>query len=647
MPRPRHLFSAALLAAALTSTGLPAAVAATNPATGPASFPADFSAVGDATAPLARADADRIEWPKGAFRALCGARQGTRPDRRTLRLAGGTQVEAVAAKVSRDRQGTLLWSGHVVGHPDQPVVLAADDACGSGVPRVAGEVHLGRAEYTIDADRAGASTVRRLPSHREASLKDDIRRLGSPVGPAAPRPRPLPRAAITAPVIDLLIGYTPATVRNTTGGVAALDLKVKAAVEGTNTAYADSTVTARLNLAGTFTTKEWDGDDKDLEGMLSAVSDPMDALYSSDFGADARKAREDKGADLLHILSQFTPAPGTTYTAGIANTPSVPVPKPATGQSYSTDGQAFGAQQSDTFGTYHLAHEIGHNFGLNHDYHTDPIDPSEEGYQPGNYNPHYPDNHGFLPADRTWTDIMGYTMACADESECETKLWFSNPLQTYDGEPRGVPLGKPQPADCVRVMNLTGPVLADYRTPSTSTEPARYSLTGAASNPDGGAVTPAATGLFDKGDQVTVTATPKTGHKLDYWVIDGKIQSTRPTALTVTMDGNHLVTAKFIKSTATLTRLPATITNVSPATGSTKGGYPVTLTGAGLTGTTTVLVGTRTATGFSGLRADDVKVVDDSTVTFTMPAWQRAEPVQIATAAGRTLTASADFTYTS
>lgn len=177
MPRPWHLFGAALLAAALTSTALPAAVAAT--------VPADEGA----TASPGQAGADQIQWPQGSFRALCGARQGAQPDRRTLRLAGGTQVEAVAAKVSRDRQGTLLWAGHVVGRPDLPVILAADNACGSGVPRVAGEVHLGTAEYTIDADQPGVSTVRRLPSHRQASLKDDIRRIA---------PRSAPRTAAQA-----------------------------------------------------------------------------------------------------------------------------------------------------------------------------------------------------------------------------------------------------------------------------------------------------------------------------------------------------------------------------------------------------------------------------------------------------------------
>ncbi|OAR26772.1 hypothetical protein A8W25_00200 [Streptomyces sp. ERV7] len=645
MPRPRRLFHGALAAAAL-APALPAATAAAEGTEPPA------------------ARTSRVEWAEGAFRSVCGTRQGAAPDRRTFTFFDHARMEAVASHIARDRQGTVLWTGHLVGRPDRPVTFAVDGACGQGAPRVAGEVHLGSKRYVIDADQRGASTVRELSYARPASAHSDVVRVEPPQGPRparlpkppATRPTalqlsgPEPRAAITAPVIDLLIGYTPATVRNTKGGVEALDLKVKAAVAGTNAAYADSTVTARLNLLGTFTTKEWTGDDGDTEGITEALSDPDRVKYTGAFAVDARKHRDDKGADLLHVLTQFTPEPGTVYTAGTANTPSLPRIVPGAAAAVSSDGAAFGAQQSDTLGTYHLAHEIGHNFGLNHDYLTDPIDPAEADYQRGNLNPYYPDNHGFLPADRTWTDIMGYTMACADEAKCETKLWFSNPKQKYQDVPRGVPLGKDKPADCVRVMNLTGPVLANYRTPPAATPPVppatRYALAAAPDSPEGGSVTPAATGLFDKGDQVTLTAVPKSGYKLDYWAVDGAIQSTRAADFTVTMNSDHFVTAKFIRSTATPTRLPATITKVSPNSGPKAGGFTVTLTGAGFTGTSAVLVGSRTATGFSGRPASAVKVVDDSTLTFTAPAWPTAATVQIATAAGRTLTASADFTYT-
>ncbi|MEU4350266.1 reprolysin-like metallopeptidase [Streptomyces sp. NPDC023838] len=557
MPRPRRLLRGAL-AAAVLAPALPAATAAAEEPGAP-------------TPGAARTG--QVEWAEGSFRAVCETRQGAAPDRRTLRFFDDAPMEAVASHIARDRQGTLLWTGHLAGRPDRPVSLAIDRACGPGVPRVAGEVHLGSKRYVIDADRPGSSTVRELTFARTTPARDDVVRVEARQGPSSSRtarktrqarrvgqhgplgplgqvrqmkPEPEPRAAITAPVIDLLIGYTPQTVRNTQGGVEALDLKVKAAVAGTNAAYSDSTVTARLNLLGTFTTQEWTGDDSDTEGITSALSDPQSVRYSGAFATDARNRRDEKGADLLHVLTQFTPVLGSLYTAGTASAPSLPRIIPGADPSYSSDGAAFGAQQVDTLGTYHLAHEIGHNFGLSHDYHTDPVDPADKDYRRGNLNPYYPDNHGYLPADRTWTDIMGYTMACADEAKCETKLWFSNPRQTYDNVPRGVPLGRPNPADCVRVMNLTGPVLANYRTPASPTAPAaRYALTAAPDSPEHGTVTPAATGLFDKGDQVTVTATPKAGYTVASWAVDGTLQSSRANELTVTMDGNHYVTAKF------------------------------------------------------------------------------------------------------
>ncbi|MFD9483930.1 reprolysin-like metallopeptidase [Streptomyces sp. NPDC059991] len=555
MPRSRRPFRGVLAAAVLLT---PAATAA---AAGPS-----------APAPGA-ARTSSVEWAEGSFRAVCGTRRGAAPDRRTFRFFDDARMEAVASHIARDRQGTVLWTGHLAGRPDRPVSLAIDGACGQGAPRVAGEVHLGSKRYVIDADRPGTSTVRELRFTRTTSLYGDVVRVEAPQGPRAPRParqerHAQPRAAVTAPVIDLLIGYTPHTVRNTKGGVEALDLKVKAAVAGTNAAYSDSTVTARLNLLGTFTTKEWTGDDGDTGGMTTALSDPSSPRYSGAFAADARRQRDEQGADLLHVLTQFTPEPGALYTVGMANSPSLPRIVPGAAPSAGSDGAAFGAQQVDTLGTYHLAHEIGHNFGLNHDYNTDPVDPAEENYRRGNLNPYYPDNHGYLPADRSWTDIMGYTMACADENKCETKLWFSNPRQTYENRPRGVPLGQPDPADCVRVMNLTGPVLANYRTPSATTAPAvRYALAAAPDSPEHGTVTPAATGLFDKGDQVTLTAAPRAGYKIDYWAVDGKLQSARASELTVMMDGNHFVTVKFTRTTATATRLPATSAQVSPATG--------------------------------------------------------------------------------
>ncbi|WP_405656582.1 reprolysin-like metallopeptidase [Streptomyces sp. RK9] len=583
-----------------------------------------------------------VTWAANAFGALC--RRGTvaAPDRRALPLFDGRSVTAHAEKVTRDREGTLLWSGHLAGHPDRPVTLAVDGACAGGRPRVAGEITAGQVRYALEAVRPGVSRIRSFDTARQTPLVRDGLRLERTVRPAAPPSR---RAEPADPVIDVLIGYTPATAKDTEGGADALVLQAKAAVEGTNQAYADSQVKARLNLLGTFETPEWSGSTADLDGMTGALADPDDPEYADEWATGVRATRDAKGADLVHVLSRFTPGAGT-YTAGTGMTPSLPRLVPGDNARYSTDGTGFGAQQADTFGTHHLAHEIGHNFGLNHDYVTDPVDPSAANYREGNYNPYYPDNHGFLPADRTWVDIMGYDMSCASEDKCENKMWFSNPRQDHDGKPRGVALGSPEPADSTRVMNLTGPVLANYRTPADSTAPKRHALTAVPQDGTGGTVTTASTGLFAAGDQVTITATPDSGHKIDRWIVDGKVQPTRAASLSVTMDSNHYVAVKFVRSTAPLSPIPAALTAVSPDTGSVDGGFTVTLTGGGLTGTTQILVGTPTAGGFRGVAATDVRVVDDARVTFTAPAYPDAGPVKIATARGNAMTASIGFTYT-
>ncbi|MFD9907290.1 reprolysin-like metallopeptidase [Streptomyces sp. NPDC059063] len=583
-----------------------------------------------------------VTWTGDAFRALCRRGPVAAPDRRALPLFDGHTVTARAKKVSRDREGTLLWTGQLAGRSDRPVTLAVDGACTGGRPRVAGEIHDGQVRYALEAVRPGVSRIRSFDTARQTPLVRDGLRLAKPARPTAPPSR---RAEPTDPVIDVLIGYTPETAKDTEGGVAAIELQAKAAVEGANQAYADSEVKARLKLLGVFETPAWSGEPSDMDGMTNALANPEDPNYSEEWATSVRATRDAKGADLVHVLSKFTPPEGV-YTAGTGMTPSLPRLIPGDNAKYSSDDTGFGAQQADTFGTHHLAHEIGHNFGLNHDYITDPIDPDEDNYRPGNYNPYYPDNHGFLPADRTWVDIMGYNMSCADEDKCENKMWFSNPRQTFDGKPRGVALGAKEPADSTRVMNLTGPVLANYRTPADSTDPVRHALTAVPQDGTGGTVSTASTGLFATGDQVTITAAPDSGYKIDRWTVDGKVQPTRADSLSVTMDSNHYVTVKFIKSTAPLSPIPAALTAVDPKTGPTEGGFTVTLTGGGLTGTTQVLAGTPTAGGFRGVAATNVRVVDDSHVTFTAPAYPDAGPVQFATARGNALTASIGFTYT-
>ncbi|MFK8912352.1 hypothetical protein, partial [Streptomyces sp. YS-3] len=178
MPSPRRLLRGAL-AVAVLAPALPAMTAA---AEGP---------------PSGAVRTSRVEWADGAFRSVCGTRRGAAPDRRTFRFFDEAGLEAVASRITRDGQGTVLWTGHLTGHPDRPVTLAIDGACGQGPPRVAGEVHLGTRRYVLDADRAGASTVRELTYAGTSPRRDDVVRVETPRGTRPVRP-PGRRRAHTA-----------------------------------------------------------------------------------------------------------------------------------------------------------------------------------------------------------------------------------------------------------------------------------------------------------------------------------------------------------------------------------------------------------------------------------------------------------------
>jgi large repetitive protein len=82
-----------------------------------------------------------------------------------------------------------------------------------------------------------------------------------------------------------------------------------------------------------------------------------------------------------------------------------------------------------------------------------------------------------------------------------------------------------------------------------------------------------------------------------------------------------------------------TVTGVSPNVGPTAGGTNVTVTGTGFTGATSVIVG--------GIGAKNVVVVNDSTITATMPADTAGlHNIQVTAPGGASAKVAADgFTY--
>lgn len=105
-----------------------------------------------------------------------------------------------------------------------------------------------------------------------------------------------------------------------------------------------------------------------------------------------------------------------------------------------------------------LPHQIAHLYGCSHP--TQTVTAENDGAA-------YPDGHGYvwsyLDTEVGFSTIMGIydeTNCAAEESDYECNLipYFSNPLVQYSGVPTGI-AGL---ADNVRVLNMNGPILANF-----------------------------------------------------------------------------------------------------------------------------------------------------------------------------------------
>ena len=249
--------------------------------------------------------------------------------------------------------------------------------------------------------------------------------------------------AETDVTIDVAVVYTPAA-REAAGGGAAIEAEIDLLIAETNQAYATSGVHQRLALVGRaevpYTEKT--SSLEDIRRLIDGDG-PLD---------EAHALRARTGADLVHLI--------------------VDAPH------YDSCGRG---QLVGAFGiTDHLcggivfAHELGHNMGLVHDryeaHHGQPVD------NPGGVSPHpaygYVNQQAFVAGaaeSSRWTTIMSYPTQCKDaDIHCQWLLRFSNPRQSYNGDPLGIPYGAGAsgvtgPADAAAVLNAMGPAVARWR----------------------------------------------------------------------------------------------------------------------------------------------------------------------------------------
>ncbi len=266
----------------------------------------------------------------------------------------------------------------------------------------------------------------------------DLRAQGSEAGTRAPA------------VIDVGIFYT-AAARTHFGGTAQAEAQADYLINATNQAFANSGVEIELFLAGVEEVSLQD--EGNSQNVLRHLREPRDGQIDGIHGV-----RDRLGADIIVLLAAVGDVCGRANLAR-GNPPA---------------DRAF-AVVAPRCGSKPFAHELGHLLGVTHDRYS-------WGYWtcPACFG--YVNQRAFVesaPATSRWRTIMASNSECRAKGRftCSQLMRFSNPNQTFLGDPMGVAVGDQTagqgPADAVRHMNGTRWVVARHRarpptTPSIS-----------------------------------------------------------------------------------------------------------------------------------------------------------------------------------
>ena len=227
-------------------------------------------------------------------------------------------------------------------------------------------------------------------------------------------------------IVDIMIAYTPAFER-TMGSVAAVEARAQLAIAVANQMFEASDIKARMRLVHTARVDYVE--DGDMSVDLWRFADPTDGYMD-----EVAQLREQYAADVVHLFESYQ-----EFRRG-----------QATG--YPSDYHAVVISGETSLFT----HELGHNFGCQHD--RDAAGTGGSSYAFG---------HVFTAADdgRKYGCVMSYT----GNAGAQQLLRFSNPNILYKGTPTGIPKGRSDSADNARKVDLTAPMLASMRNADGST----------------------------------------------------------------------------------------------------------------------------------------------------------------------------------
>jgi peptidyl-Asp metalloendopeptidase len=341
----------------------------------------------------------------------------------TLAIPGGPDIEV--ERQSHERRGvrSLVWRGRGQFDRNAKVTLTLHEGL------LLGRIENGSDIFVVRPGSNGRTIVEKLnPDSFAPEWGHDAATHGHDKVPALTTGDMMQEglSAPAAPAADgtvqivLMSVYTP-QARAAAGGIAQIQAQIQAAVDQANSAFINSNMVARFFLAHTAEVAH--NDAGNIETDLNWVTS----------NATVASLRDTHSADMVSLIVNN----GGNY-CGIAWVQR----NPGSGfANYAYQVTALGCLANST-----LAHEHGHNMGMEHDPASAGISPSDASY-PWSFG-HY--------VNGAFRTIMSYDVCTIS---CPRILHFSNPDVLYNGVPTGVL----DQRDNAHTGDLTAPIVANFR----------------------------------------------------------------------------------------------------------------------------------------------------------------------------------------
>ena len=268
----------------------------------------------------------------------------------------------------------------------------------------------------IDKDAAVDFEIpKTISSERNTLLNSDVCAASTPICPG------------TA-TIDVMVVYTP-SARSLWGSVATSNSNITTSITNMNTALTNSGVSnVLINLVyvGEIVYTESGSFSTDLSRLSGTSDGYMDNIHA---------LRDTYAADLVGLVIG---SPTSSCGLGYLNTVST---------NYINSAAFTVTLYSCVVSNFSLAHEFGHNMGLNHDWYVNTSN-SPCSHHHGYTNKTAITNGTSSTASQRWRTIMAYNDECSNAGFTCTRInRWSNPSSNYNSEPTGVTIGQSNPAD--------------------------------------------------------------------------------------------------------------------------------------------------------------------------------------------------------